>query len=319
MQRLWVQDKANLMKTTEENGLLWHKRLGQLHQGYLNQIIGNKLATGINLDAKVQDLPFCQSCCEGKLTRLAFPKGQATRAQQKLEIIHSDVCGPIKPTSLGGSSYYVSFIDDKTRFTVVYLMSHKGQVLEKFKEYKARMENESGQRIKTLRSDNGGEYISGAFKRFLQDHGIRQETTVPYTPQQNGVAERANRTIMEMTRSMIYGAKLVNKGIWGEAVSTAVYIKNRTPTAAVQGKTPFEAWTGRKPSLEHLRVFGCPAYAHIPQEKRTKLDAKAIKCIMVGYSNTQKAYRLYQADARKIIVSRDVTFDESFSSIGTRK
>ena len=163
--------------------------------------------------------------------------------------------------------------------------------------------------MKVLRTDNGGEYTSTRFEEFLRREGIRHERTVPKTPEQNGVAERMNRTLVETVRSMLIDAKLAQK-FWGEALSTAVYLRNRSRTKAVRGMTPFEAWSKEKPAVGHLRVFGCDAYAHVPKDERKKLDSKAKKCIFVGYGEETKGYRLYDPARAKIIFSRDVVFKE---------
>ena len=134
-----------------------------------------------------------------------------------------------------------------------------------------------------------------------------QKCTVPYTPQQNGKVERKNRTMMEMARCMIK-AKGMPRSFWLEAIICANYVLNRCPTKALQNITPYEAWTGRKPTVQHFKVFGCLAYALIPEHKWGKLDDKAAKCIFVGYSTESKGYRLYHPGTRKIIVSRDVMF-----------
>jgi len=145
---------------------------------------------------------------------------------------------------------------------------------------------------------------------FCEKHGIKRELTVRRTPQQNGVAERKNRTIVEMARSMLQN-KSLPKQFWAEAVNTAVYILNRSPTKAILNTTPYEAWFNRKPNVDHFRVFGCIAYSHIPKENREKLDGKGEKCIFIGYSNESKGYRLYNPETKKMIISRDVIFDEA--------
>jgi hypothetical protein len=171
------------------------------------------------------------------------------------------------------------------------------------------VEKSSGRKVKAFRTDNGGEYTSTKFEDYLKSEGIRHERTVPKTPQQNGVAERMNRTLVEAVRSMLTDAKLPRK-FWGEAISTAVYLRNWSPTKAVEGKTPYEAWMGKKPTVSHLRVFGCDAYAHVPKDERGKLD---VKCMFVGYGEETKGYRLYDPVRGKIIFSRDVVFNEGNS------
>src|SRR5579871_4423166 len=173
--------------------------------------------------------------------------------------------------SLGGAKYFIIFIDNKTRMTFIYLLKIKGEAFDKFKNFQALVKNQQNKKIKRIRSDNGGEFTSKKFKQYLQDYGIQHKTTVPYTPQQNGVSERSNRIIIERAKSMLYASGLGYK-FWGEAVATIVYLKNRSPTNAIIGKILYEAWFEKKPSLNHLRTFGCIAYAHIPKEKRHMLD-----------------------------------------------
>ena len=221
--------------------------------------------------------------------------------------MHSDVCGKVNTKSLNGSQYFLTFIDDKTRYTWVYFLKTKDQVYEKFLEWKAMVEKSSSQKVKILRTDNGGEYTSKKFESYLKKEGIRHEVTIPKTPEQNGVAERMNRTLVEMTRSMLSDMSRV---FWAEALSTAVYLRNRSPTSALKGKTPFEAREGKKPNVSHLKSFGCTCYAHIPKDERKKLDSKSKKCILLGYGDCVKGYRVYDISRSKVIHSRDVIFNE---------
>lgn len=163
--------------------------------------------------------------------------------------------------------------------------------------------------MKTLRTDRGGEFTSNDFLNYCKDRGIRRELTTRYTPQQNGVAERRNRSIVEMARSMLKGKCLPNN-FWAEAVSTTVYILNRSPTKAIMNKTPYELWFKRKPKVGYFKVFGCIAYAHIPSQRREKFDEKGEKYIFIGYSEESKAYRLFKPDTKELVISRDVIFDE---------
>ena len=176
------------------------------------------------------------------------------------------------------------------------------------------MERQSEHKIKVFRSDNGGEYTSKRFDEFLCIHGMARHTSTPYTPQHNGVAERANRTIVEMARSMIHLQGL-GREFWAEAVCNAAYTRNRCPTRVVYGMTSKEARSGKKPSISHLRVFGCIAYAKVPVEKRSKLDAKGIKCLMLEYCEGMRAYRLMCLETKKIIKSPNVTFFEDMEEL----
>ena len=160
--------------------------------------------------------------------------------------------------------------------------------------------NFTEKKIKILRSDNGGEYRSKEFMNYLKEKGIQHQLSVPRTPQQNGVSERMNRTIQEAARSMMCHANL-EKRFWAEAVCTAVVIRNRSPTAAVNGMTPYESFYGKKPDVSHFKVFGCTAYMHVSKENRKKWDSKTKRCIFVGYSLSSKGYRLFDLDTQKVI------------------
>ncbi|KAL0378046.1 UNVERIFIED_CONTAM: Retrovirus-related Pol polyprotein from transposon TNT 1-94 [Sesamum radiatum] len=251
----------------------------------------------------------CEACLQGKQHKRPFPSGTSWRAKAVLELIHTDVCGPMRTPSHEQNRYFILFIDDYSRMTWVYFMREKSEVFKIFKKFKNLVEKQSGQRIKVLRSDRGKEYNNSEFDKFCEEEGIDHQTTVSYNPQQNGVSERKNRTVMEMARSMLQ-EKHLPKAFWAEAVYTAVYLLNRCPTKAVQNMTPIEAWSGRKPSAKHLRVFGSICYVHIPTEKRHKLEEKTEKGIFLGYSTQSKGYRIYNLKTKKLIISRDVEFDE---------
>ena len=192
----------------------------------------------------------------------------------------------------------------------IYLLKSKNQVFEKFKEFKLLVEKQFDLKIKCIRSDNGGEYISNECLNYLKSEGIVHERTVPKSPEQNGVAERMNRSLVEAVRTMLEDAHL-SREFWAEALSTAVYLRNRCPTSALTGKTPLEALTSVKPNVSNLRTFGCICYSHISKDERQKLDAKSVKCILLGYGIHVKGYRLFDLEKRKVFYSRDVIFNES--------
>ena len=291
----------------------WHRRYGHLGVKNLQTLAKNELVRGFDYNPS-KEISFCQACVEGKLHKSSFPTTGGKRAKEPLGLVHSDVCGKISTPSLSGGLYFLTFIDDATRYVWMYVLKSKDQVFEKFLEWKAQVENSSGQKLKTLRTDNGGEYTSKGFTAYLKKEGVRHELTVPKTPQQNGVAERMNRTLVETVRSMLSDAKLPRK-FWAETLSTAVYLRNRSPTIAVQGKTPLEAWTKEKPDVGHLKAFGCLCFAHVAKDERQKFDAKAKRCIMLGYGAQTKAYRLYDIERARVFYSRDVVFDETRNGI----
>jgi hypothetical protein len=172
------------------------------------------------------------------------------------------------------------------------------------------IEKETGEVIACLRTDRGGEFTSIDFRNYCEENEIKRQLTAAYAPQQNGIAERKNRTLLDMVRSMI-SSKNIPKSFWAEAVNWANYVLNKSPAAAINDITPEEAWSSIKPSVKHFRVFGCIAYAHVPDAQRKKLDNKSVKCIFLGVSEESKAYRLYNPVTKKIIISRDVVFIEN--------
>ncbi|KAH9699455.1 hypothetical protein KPL71_024353 [Citrus sinensis] len=233
-----LEEEQNAFPIKKNITELWHKRLGHYHHQGLLQMKSKGMANDLpELDDYIQN---CKACQFGKQNRRPFPKA-TWRATKKLQLVHTDIAGPQRTPSLNGSLYYVVFIDDFTRMCWIFFLKHKSEVAQVFWNFKARVENESGCRIQTLRSDNGKEYTSGAFNRFCEEAGIQHQLTTPYTPQKNGVSERRNRFILEMTRCMLH-EKNLPKQIWAEAASTAVFLQNRLPTRAVRDKTPFEAW-----------------------------------------------------------------------------
>lgn len=226
-----------------------------------------------------------------------------------LNIIHTDICGPMESNSLGGSKYFILFVDDHSRMTAIYFLKNKNDALKSFKEYKALVENQTNKRIKIIKSDNGREFCNAEFGDYLKKMGIVHQTTCPYTPEQNGLCERMNRTLVEKARCMLFDAQL-SKIFWAEATNTAVYLYNRTGLSVLQGKTPYELWYNMKPDISHLRVFGSPVMVHIAKEKRRKWDKKAQECILVGYANGSKGYRVYDPVKKIITTSRDVIIIE---------
>ena len=225
-----------------------------------------------------------------------------------LDYIHTDVWGPTKTASLGGKHYFVTFVDDFFRRVWVYTMKSKDEVFETFLVWKKKVENQTGRKIKVLQSDNGTKYRNDQFSYFCKKEGISRHFIVRDTPQQNGVVERMNRTLLEKVRCMLSNAGL-GKQFWAEAVMYASHLINHLPSAALNGKTPLEVWFG-KPANDYdtLRVFGSTAYYHV---KESKLDPRAKKALFMVVTSGVKGYRLWCLSSKKIISSRDVTFDES--------
>ncbi|KAG8502566.1 hypothetical protein CXB51_001088 [Gossypium anomalum] len=282
---------------------LWHMKLGHTSEKSLKILAKQGLLKG----AKACKLKFCEHCVLGKQKRVKF--GTAIHNTKGiLEYVHSDVWGPSKTPSLGGKHYFVTFVDDFSRRVWVYTMRTKDKVLGVFLKWKTMIENQTGKKIKRLRTDNGGEYKSDPFFDVCQEYGIVRHFTVRDTPQQNRVAEHMNRTLLEKVRCMLSNAGL-GKQFWVEAVTYAGHLVNRLPSSALERKTPMEVWSG-KPATDYdsLHVFGSTAYYHV---KESKLDPRAKKALFMGITSRVKGFRLWCLDTKKMICSRDVTFDES--------
>lgn len=252
----------------------------------------------------------CQGCALGKNHRESFPKESKWRAKEPLELIHSDVCGPMQTPSLSGNIYFITFIDDYSRMCWVYFLRNKLEAFRVFKKFKAMGELQCGYHVKKLRTDRGGEFISNDFAKFCEDLGIERQLTVAYSPQQNGVVERKNRTVVEMAKCMIHEKKLLYN-LWCEVVNTSVYLLNRSPTKALENITPFEKFNGRNPGIKHLKVFGSVCYPLIPGNLRHKLEATSAIGVFIGYGVCEKGYRILNPTTQKVLLSRDVIFDEN--------
>ena len=290
-----LEEEQSVFSEAKINGEIWHKRVGHFNHTSVVDLQRKELVQGLpQLEAKI---PNCKTCQQGKQSRLPF-KNATWRAVEKLQLIHTDVAGPHRTPSLKGSRYFLIFIDDYSRMCWIYFLKFKSEVAGMFWKFKNLVETQSGQTIQALRSDNGKEYSSNQFNLFCDEAGIEHQLTAPYTPQQNGVSERKNRTIMEMARCLMF-EKSLPKEYWVEAANTDVFLLNRLPTKAVEGRTSFEAWYGFKPSLKNLRIFGCLCFVHVPQIKRDKLDKRAEPGIFVGCNTISKAYRIFQPNIKK--------------------
>lgn len=291
----------------------WHRRFAHRDPKAIRQLMNKNLTKGMTIeDCTIKQV--CESCVKGKQCRKPFPLKSETSSTGPLELMHTDICGPMSTATPGGRRYAMTLIDDYSKYTYCYLLTHKSQAELVIKQFLQYSKTQFGKRPKILRSDRGGEYIGHSLKEYLQNKGIEFQHTMPYTPEQNGLAERKNRYLMEAVRTMLIDARLPNT-YWGEAAITATYLQNRLPTRS-RSKTPYELWFNQKPNVSHLRTFDCRAYAHIPKQRRNKLHPKATECVLLGYPEGSKGYRLLERSSGKIIASRDVTFLEEARTEG---
>uniref|UniRef100_A0A2N9E312 Integrase catalytic domain-containing protein n=1 Tax=Fagus sylvatica TaxID=28930 RepID=A0A2N9E312_FAGSY len=246
---------------------------------------------------------------KGKHHQLPF-NDSVSITTRPLELVHTDVWGPAPVTSCNGTRYYVSFIDDFTRFTWFFPLKYKSQVLDSFKHFKSTMENILDCKIKLLRSDCGGEYSKSEFQSFCSSAGILHQFSCPHTSQQNGVAERKHRHIVDMALTLISQSSLP-LNLWPYAFSTAVFLINRLPSVSRQYTSPWECLFGSTPDYKSFRVFGCTCYPLLRSYSRHKLQPRSVPCVFLGYASNAKGFLCYDCSAHRFYVSRHVKFDET--------
>jgi hypothetical protein len=262
----------------------------------------------MKMDTSTITTEKCSQCVEGKQTQFPYNNNRKP-ATRSLELIHSELCGPISPVSFDGKKYILTFIDDFTHFTAAYMLESKSEVTRYVKLYVHMATSHFNMKVSRFRCDNGSEYKTKVLQEFFEEEGIQCEFAIRYTPQQIGVSERMNRTIVEKARCLILNCKL-GKTFWSEAVQTAVYLINRSPTSALGGRIPAALWYNEKPNLSKLRVFGCVAYLLLPKELIPgKFDSKCLKYYFTGFC--PNGYRLWCPEEGKIITGRNVVFYEN--------
>ena len=265
--------------------ILCHQRFGNLNYYDLHRLLSLVDGIPITDSLKSVDPGVCPPCLMGKHHKSYQQRFPASRTESPLAFVHSDTCGPFRTQGISGAKHFILFIDDYTQMTWVYFLKVKSheETLEAFQAFPAIAEKTSWHVIRRFRCDNGrGKYDNRFFLEFLSAEGISYQPAAPYMQNQNGMSEWKIRTIVERARTMLLEASLP-ECFWADAVATAVYILNRSPTKALTGKTPFEALFGSRPNLAHLRRLGCDAYLHVPNAQRTKLKPKACLCTFLGY------------------------------------
>jgi transposase InsO family protein len=314
--------RANYV-SRQENATLerWHQRMKHGNYVSLKKLLDGA-ASGIKIDGNLRrPEKLCEGCILGKMTRGRFPKRlESSKATKVLQCVYSDVCGPF-PVSASGSNarYFILFVDEYSRYIWVYFLKDKASVHDavlKFVTESRRFTGKGIDEVITLQTDNAGEYVSNIAKEFYEKQGIIHRTSVPYDHEQQGMAERPNRTILEAAEAMRHHAGLKAE-FWGDAVATSVYLYNRFPHSQLKHKTPHEIWFGKIPNISHCRVFGCKAFVHQQNRHQIKLTPRAFSAIFIGYQNRQKAYRLWDPTRNKFIISRDVIFMEDDFSLNT--
>lgn len=298
------------VKTTE-TAQLWHQRFGHLSYSSLSKLVKGQMVDGISIkpeEFETAGKTVCGSCIQAKQPRQPF-QTSSTVTTKPLELVHMDVCGPMPTTSIGGSRYFATFLDDYSKLSIVIPISSKADVPDQVKRTIKMLETQTGHNLLAVRTDRGTEYMNHDLRNYFDSKGVIHQTSVPYTPQQNGAAERLNRTLLDRVRAMLLNAGVEEK-LWAEAVVTANYIRNRSPSK--QGaKTPWELCFGKKPDVSNMRVFGSRAYVLTPKQQHNKLEPVSEPGVFVGYAANSKAYRVLLDNKEKVVEARDVVIDET--------
>ncbi|MGK2912532.1 MAG: reverse transcriptase domain-containing protein [Sphingobium sp.] len=288
----------------------WHRVFGHISITGIQTLAKSGLVNGLNIDANSRPSPTCIPCIEAKAKHYSFPKVSTPHNYLPGEMSHSDLWGPARVSSIGKAYYYISFIDDATRRNTIRFLKKKSDATHEIQTYVLWVENQLGRTPKVLKFDNGREFVNKTLQDWCATKGIDIQLTAPYAHAQHGVAERPNRTLIELARAMLI-AKNLPHFLWAEAVSYAAYLRFRVSTPALTNKTPYEAWHGSKPNVSHLREFGCDVWILSEGSNRSKLDPKANKFVFVGFEEGPKAVRYYNPATRRILVSRDAYFNEN--------
>jgi hypothetical protein len=304
-----VGNKVSCHSISMDETEIWHQKLGHASEKKISELIKFGAAKGLpNLDLK--RLSVCGSCQKGKQVKSGHKKVNNYGTSKCLELIHTDLMGPIEVESLSRKKYCFVCVDDFSRYTWVIFLREKTNTIEEFKIWYKKIKNLYGLKAIRIRSDHGTEFENTQFSLFCDSKGITHEFSAPKTPQQNGVAERKNRTLQEMARVML-SSKNLSKKFWAEAVNTACHVGNRVFLRVGSTMTPYEILLGKKPTVKYFHVFGCICYILNDREYLSKFDSKSDKAIFLGYSTNSRAYRVYNLKTKSVMESINVVFDDA--------
>lgn len=314
-----VEARLDTKITATQFQNLWHHRLGHPNENVM-RIISEKsdIKDKEHLRTCRLGRNSCISCAEGKSCRAAHTTASKLRARDGqptpadlLEIVHIDTSGKINPPSRTGFNYFQLYVDDKTSYSTITFLKKKSDSLGRLKEFRHLMETQTGVKIKRIKTDNGSEFVSKAGSRFLKSEGLIHELSPVYSPQMNGKPERFMQTVTNRALCMMFTSGCPSY-LWDKAFAYANYVTCRLPcTQNDNNLSPYEAWNGVAPKLRQLRIFGCTAYAHIPSQKRKKLDKTAVRGVFVGIQGEDTGiYKIWVPSSNKVILSADVMFDE---------
>ncbi|KAJ9542460.1 hypothetical protein OSB04_028966 [Centaurea solstitialis] len=295
-------------RASTDTNWLWHKRLSHLNFKTLNQLCINNLVVGFP-DFRYTKVSLCSTCEKGKQTRASFKSKQISSISSHLQLLHMDLFGPVNVQSIAGKKYTLVIVDEYSRYTWVFFFRSKSDAPEEIILFVRKMEKLNNLTVRSIRRDHGTEFKNSTLETFFDQKGISQNFSSVRTPQQNGVAERRNRTLIEAAQSMLSEANLATQ-FWAEAVNTACYTQNRSLIVKRFRRTPYELFRNRKPSIEHLHIFGCVCYILNNKDNLGKFDSKSDDGIFLGYSSISKTYRVFNKRRQTIEKTIHVKFDQ---------
>jgi transposase InsO family protein len=300
-----VMNKTNM-------GWLWHRRLAHVGMKNLHKLLKGDHVLGLTDVCFEKDRP-CAACQAGKQVGSTHHSKNVMTTLRPLELLDMDLFGPVAYLSIRGSKYGLVIVGDFSRFTWVFFLRDKSETQGTLKHFLRRAQNEFELKVKKIRSDNGSEFKNLQVEEFLEKEGIKHEFSAPYTPQQNGVVERKNRTLIDMARTMLGEFKMPER-FWSEAVNTACHAINRLYLHRLLKKTSYELLTGNKPNVSYFRVFGSKCYILVKEGRHSKFAPKAVEGFLLGCESNTKAYRVFNVSSGLVEVSSDVVFDETNGS-----
>ena len=304
----------------ENKAKLWHYRICHRDVRILRNKVYGDLIKGVNITHNsFSGKCLCPYCAMSKSITLPFSKSMTSNVKEKLQLVYTDICGPYRVASKSGYKYFISFIDEYSKMSWIYLLKNKSDAINALKTFHKDISLFYNIPIKAIRSDNGGEFTSNKWKTYCKDNHIVQQFTSRYSPQQNGTAERLNRTLNDMARTSLIASGL-HESFWAEALLTSNHVRNRLGTNSLEtNTTPFHVWFGYQPNIKYFRVFGCDAFILNDKKDFGKMDVRANPGTFLGYDDNSKSYRILRWDNNQVEKSRNVIFDEFSMSKGKHK
>ncbi|GJR70701.1 retrovirus-related pol polyprotein from transposon TNT 1-94 [Tanacetum coccineum] len=297
-----------MAKASPTQAWLWHRRLSHLNFDYITLLSKKDIVTGLPKLKYVKD-QLCSSCEMSKAKRSSFKSKVVPSSKGRLNLLHMDLCGPMRVASINGKKYILVIVDDYSRYTWTLFLRSKDETPEVLKDFLTMIQRNLQAQVISVRTDRGTEFLNKTLHAYFKEEGIEHQTSTPRTPKQNDVVKRRNRTLVEAARTMLSASKLP-LSFWAEAVATACYTQNRSIIISTHGKTAYHIINDRKPLIKHLHIFGCICYITRDGENLDKMKEKGDPCVMVGYSTQSKGYRVYNKRTRLIVESIHIKFDE---------